>query len=84
MSDFFAFVFERRAELGRLTLEHLAMSALATLAAALIGLPLGILLTRRTRFATPVLAFANVLQTIPSLALFGLLIPLPLIGGIGP
>jgi len=84
MSDFLAFVFERRAELGRLTLEHLTMSALATLVAAMIGLPLGILLTRRTSFAPPVLAFANVLQTIPSLALFGLLIPLPLIGGIGP
>lgn len=84
MSDFLSFVVERRAELGRLTLEHLAMSALATLAAALIGLPLGVVLTRRPRIAAPVLAFANVLQTIPSLALFGLLIPLPLIGGIGP
>lgn len=84
MSDFFAFVVERRSELLRLVVEHLAMSALATLAAALIGLPLGILLTRRSRWAGPVLGFANVVQTIPSLALFGLLIPLPLVGGIGP
>ena len=84
MSEFLSFVVERRAELGRLVAEHLAMSALATLAAALIGLPLGILLTRRPRLAAPVLGLANVVQTIPSLALFGLLIPLPLVGGIGP
>ena len=60
------------------------MSALATLAAALIGLPLGIFLTRRKHLAGPILGLANVVQTIPSLALFGLLIPLPLVGGIGP
>lgn len=84
MSDFSSFLFERRVELGRLVVEHLGMSALATLIAALIGLPLGILLTRRERAAGPVLAVVNVLQTIPSLALFGLLMPLPLVGGIGP
>jgi osmoprotectant transport system permease protein len=49
----------------------------------LIGLPLGILLTRIPTLQTPVLGFANVMQTVPSLALFGLLIPLPFIGGIG-
>jgi len=84
MNEFLTFVAERRGELSRLVVEHLAMAALATLIAALIGLPLGILLTRRERLAAPLLAFANVVQTIPSLALFGLLIPLPLIGGIGP
>ena len=84
MSGFLAFLFERRVELSRLVVEHLGMSALATLVAALIGLPLGILLTRNLRLAGPVLALANVLQTIPSLALFGLLIPLPFVGGIGP
>jgi osmoprotectant transport system permease protein len=84
MSDFLSFVFERRAELGRLVVEHLGMSAVATLMAALIGLPLGIFLTRRERAAGPVLAIANVFQTIPSLAIFGLLITLPFVGGIGP
>ncbi|MEO8502156.1 MAG: ABC transporter permease, partial [Vicinamibacteria bacterium] len=84
MTGFPAFLLERRVELSRLVVEHLEMSALATLVAALIGLPLGILLTRKTRLAGPVLALANVLQTIPSLALFGLLIPLPFVGGIGP
>lgn len=49
-----------------------------------IGVPLGILLTRRAAWRRPVLGIANVLQTVPSLALFGFLIPIPLIGGIGP
>src|SRR5207244_3959595 len=48
-----------------------------------IGVPLGVALTRRPAWRGPVLGLANVFQTIPSLALFGFLIPLPLIGGIG-
>jgi osmoprotectant transport system permease protein len=48
-----------------------------------VGVPLGILMTRRRRLARPVLAAAGLLQTIPSLALFGFLIPMPFIGGIG-
>jgi osmoprotectant transport system permease protein len=48
-----------------------------------VGIPLGILMTRRPALGRPVLAFANVVQTIPSLALFGFLIPVPYIGGIG-
>jgi osmoprotectant transport system permease protein len=46
--------------------------------------PLGILITRRAAWRRPVLGAASILQTVPSLALFGFLIPLPLIGGIGP
>ena len=49
----------------------------------MIGVPLGVLLTRVKALRTPVLGFANVMQTVPSLALFGLLIPIPFIGGIG-
>lgn len=49
-----------------------------------IAVPLGIVLTRRAAWRRPVLGVANILQTIPSLALFGFLIPIPLIGGIGP
>jgi len=52
--------------------------------AIVIALPLGVLITRRKRLRGPVLGIANVMQTIPSLALFGFLIPLPFIGGIGP
>jgi osmoprotectant transport system permease protein len=55
----------------------------STALAVAIGVPLGVVLTRRPRLARPVLGFANVVQTIPSLALFGFLIPMPLIGGIG-
>jgi osmoprotectant transport system permease protein len=55
----------------------------STTIAVAIGLPLGILLTRRPSWRRPVLGLANVFQTIPSLALFGFLIPLPLLGGIG-
>ena len=55
----------------------------STLLAAAAGIPLGIFLTRRPRLARPVLGIAGVVQTIPSLALFGFLLPLPLIGGIG-
>ena len=57
--------------------------AVSTFLAAAIGIPLGIVLTRKPRLARPVLAIAGIVQTIPSLALFGFLLPLPLIGGIG-
>ncbi len=67
-----------------LTLEHLTLVLTAMVIAIAIGVPLGILLTRRARLRRPVLGITNILQTIPSLALFGFLIPIPLIGGIGP
>jgi osmoprotectant transport system permease protein len=67
-------------EIARLTFEHLWLTAFAMLFAALIGLPLGVLLTRREHLARPVLGFANIVQTIPSLALFGLLLPVPWLG----
>ena len=66
-----------------LTGEHFELVLVSMIVAIAIGLPLGILLTRRAGWRTPVLGLANVLQTIPSLALFGFLIPIPLIGGIG-
>ncbi len=67
-----------------LTSEHLVLVLSAMLIAIAIGVPAGILLTRRVAWRRPVLTVANILQTIPSLALFGFLIPLPLLGGIGP
>lgn len=63
--------------------QHLYLVAISTGAAIAIGVPLGILLTRRPVWRAPVLGLANVFQTVPSLALFGFLIPLPFIGGIG-
>jgi osmoprotectant transport system permease protein len=65
-----------------LTAEHLLLVASAMAAAILIGLPLGILVSRAKR-ARWLLGFASVVQTIPSLALFGFLIPIPILGGIG-
>ena len=68
----------------RLTGEHLGLVLIAMLVAILLGVPGGILLSRRAAYRKWMLGFASVMQTIPSLALFGILIPIPLIGGIGP
>jgi osmoprotectant transport system permease protein len=70
-------------EIVELTGEHVLLVAFALSAAALIGIPTGIWLSRKEAWRGLVLGFTNVVQTIPSLALFGLLIPLPFIGGIG-
>ena len=67
-------------EIARLTFEHLWLTISAMLLAAGIGLPVGVLLTRQPGLARPVIGFANVVQTIPSLALFGLLLPVPWLG----
>jgi osmoprotectant transport system permease protein len=75
-----AFLQQYGAQIARLTFEHIWLTASAMLFAMVIALPLGIWLTRRERFARPVLALANIVQTIPSLALFGLLLPVPFLG----
>jgi len=81
--NIFDFFIRNWEEVLQLTLEHLMLVGISIGLAILIGVPLGILLTRRQRWSRPVLGVANVIQTIPSLALFGFLIPLPLLGGIG-
>lgn len=81
--DLRAFLASYRAELLQLTGEHLFLVGLSTLGAVLIGIPLGVFLARSPRWRPPVLGAVNIIQTVPSLALFGILIPLPLIGGIG-
>ena len=70
-------------EIAQLTAEHIVLVLSAMLCAIALGVPGGVLLTRRPRWRTPLLGFAGVMQTIPSLALFGFLIPVPFIGGIG-
>src|SRR5689334_20666629 len=70
-------------ELLGLIAEHVKLVLIAIVVAVAIGVPTGILLTRYRAWRGPVLGVANVMQTIPSLALFGFLIPLPFIGGIG-
>lgn len=70
-------------EMLQLAIEHCVLVLVSIGIAMAIGLPLGVWISRRARYRGPVLGIANVLQTIPSLALFGFLIPIPFIGGIG-
>lgn len=79
----FAFYARNSREALGLLGEHLFLVLVSTVIAVAIGVPLGIALTRRPAWRGPVLGLANVFQTIPSLALFGFLIPLPFLGGIG-
>ena len=78
-----AFLLEHRQEIFGTTVEHLALVLGAMLIAILIGVPLGLLIVHRPVLRGIALGVANILQTIPSLALFGFLIPIPFIGGIG-
>jgi osmoprotectant transport system permease protein len=79
----FDFIIRNRAEVLELSLQHLGLVAGAMIIAVAIGVPLGIAVTRRRSLRRWVLGAANVIQTVPSLALFGFLIPVPFIGGIG-
>jgi osmoprotectant transport system permease protein len=81
--NFWQFLQLNWSELLVLIGEHVKLVLIAILVAVVIGVPTGILLTRHRALRGPVLGIANVMQTIPSLALFGFLIPLPFIGGIG-
>jgi osmoprotectant transport system permease protein len=72
-----------RGEIFAATLEHLQLVVIAMAMAILIGVPLGLLLVHRKFLRTMALGLASILQTVPSLALFGFLIPIPFIGGIG-
>src|SRR5690606_13009188 len=83
MQGFIEFLAANWRELLILTREHIFIVLLSTGLAILVGLPLGIILTRIRSLQPPILGFANIMQTVPSLALFGLLIPIPFIGGIG-
>ena len=74
------FMLQHRSEVRDATLQHLWLVGWSTFMAALIGIPLGILIAHRTRLNKPVLAGANIIQTIPSLALFGFLLPVPWLG----
>jgi osmoprotectant transport system permease protein len=77
------FLVAHRAELLARLGEHVVLVVVSTALAAAIGIPLGVLASRRAGLARPLVGLASLAQTIPSLALFGLLIPLPFVGGIG-
>jgi osmoprotectant transport system permease protein len=78
--SFTEFVVKHRLEIMTLSLEHLRLVLWSMTFALVIGIPLGVFLARRPRWRTFVLGTNNVIQTIPSLALFGLLLPIPWFG----
>jgi osmoprotectant transport system permease protein len=71
-------------ELTRLIAQHVVLVAASTAMACALAIPLGIFASRRPGLASPLTAMANVVQTVPSLAMFGFLLPVPLLGGVGP
>jgi osmoprotectant transport system permease protein len=71
------------AEFAALLGQHVLLVALSTAIAIAAGVPIGILAARRPRIGAPIVWLANIVQTIPSLAMFGFLLPLPLVGGLG-
>jgi osmoprotectant transport system permease protein len=78
--NFFHFIGLNHAQVLELTLEHLWLVGWSTLFAIVIGIPLGIAIARHPASSKPVLTVANIIQTIPSLALFGFLLPVPWLG----
>jgi osmoprotectant transport system permease protein len=83
MSALLAFWSSHAAELWALIAQHIGLVLVSTAVAVAIGVPIGIVAARRPRVGGPLAAAASVIQTVPSLALFGFLLPLPLIGGVG-
>jgi osmoprotectant transport system permease protein len=75
-----SFLAQYGSSIATLSLEHLWLTGAAMLLATAIAVPLGVWLTRAPRWAKPVIAVTNILQTIPSLAMFGFLLPLPWLG----
>ena len=81
--NWFDYLLRNRGEVLERSIEHVGLVAASMGIALLIGLPLGVALVRRDKLRRWVLGGANIVQTIPSLALFGFLIPVPWIGGVG-
>ena len=81
--NFYEFLLRNRSEVFERSMEHIGLVGSSMAIALAVGLPLGVALVSRTKLQRWVIGAANVVQTIPSLALFGFLIPVPWIGGIG-
>jgi len=77
------FLFSHSSEVLAATRDHLVLVMISMAVAVAVGVPLGLFIVGRPGLRAAALVFASVMQTIPSLALFGFLIPLPLVGGIG-
>jgi osmoprotectant transport system permease protein len=82
-SSYWSFFAEHRGEILEATADHMMLVVIAMLIAMAVALPLGMLIVERPALRALSMSIANIFQTIPSLALFGLLIPIPFIGGIG-
>ncbi|MEA3435797.1 MAG: ABC transporter permease [Thermodesulfobacteriota bacterium] len=80
MSNLIEFILDRKIEIFHRTIEHIQMIGISVFLAVFVGIPLGIILTRIKKLILPVVGIVNIIQTIPSLALLGLLIPLMGIG----
>src|SRR5258708_30921166 len=78
--NFFRFILQNRGQVLELTWEHISLVGISILLAVVAGIPLGIMIARWPKWNKPVLGFANIIQTIPSLALFGFLLPVPWLG----
>src|SRR2546426_9524387 len=83
MGKLIEFWWSHRAELAALLGQHVLLVAASTLVAVAVAVPLGVFASRRARLAAPILGVANIVQTVPSLAMFGFLLPVPFIGGVG-
>ena len=83
MTRLIAFWLGHRSELATLLGQHVLLVAGSTFVSVALGVPLGILAARRPRLAAPLMAITSIVQTIPSLAMFGFLLPVPLVGGVG-
>src|SRR5215203_1997716 len=83
MSALLRFWLSHGSELTGLIGQHVMLVGASTAFAVAIGVPLGIFAARRPRLSAPLVGLANLVQTIPSLAMFGFLLPLPLLGGVG-
>ncbi|KPU44485.1 carnitine transport binding protein OpuCC precursor [Oxobacter pfennigii] len=75
VNSFVDFVFSRSSQILDLIVEHIGLTSIAVIIAIIIGIPLGILITRVNKLSVPILGFANLIQAVPSLALLGFLIP---------
>jgi osmoprotectant transport system permease protein len=81
--SWYDFLLRNRSEVFERSIEHIGLVAASMGIALIVGLPVGIALVRRLTLQRWVLGAANIVQTIPSLALFGFLIPVPWVGGVG-
>ncbi|MEG2144195.1 MAG: ABC transporter permease, partial [Oscillospiraceae bacterium] len=75
IGEFFSYCSENIDNIAKLFFQHIQLTALSVAVAILIGIPLGILISRYAKLNKPILGFANVVQAIPSMAVLGFLIP---------